>query len=1076
MMKNVYQYKDFLERWSSCSLSSAWVLAVFLTAATLLQSFSAYAQTTPAAGMRPVSGRVTGSTDNEGLPGVSVVVRGTARGISTDINGNYTLEAAPNETLVFSYIGFATQEILVGDRTTINVRMAQDTRGLNEVVVVGYGEQRRGDLTSAQTTISSEAISRTVNTTIEQAIQGRAAGVYVTQNTGQPGGGVSVNIRGINSINGTNEPLYVIDGVQLQPGNVGYGAASSTNPLAGLNPADIESMEILQGPSATAIYGSRGTNGVVLITTKRGKAGEMRVNYGYTFSMQDKPTPLPTLNLRQYAEMVNNIRTQTGATQTPEFQDPSILGEGTNWQEHLFTRAPLNKHQLSLSGGSEKTTFYLSGEYFDQQGIAIGSSFDRYSLRLNVDNQTRKWLKLGTTISLNQTDEQLASTQENLILTALQLAPHIAVRNPNGTWGGPDETNNASTQFTPLNPIAMAHLVDNRLLRRQAIGGVNAEVSLLKGLSFRTSLNGNVGFTNSHYFIPSYRLGSVANNTADLRVDANNNYNWNWNQLLQYQNKFGMHDFNVMVSHEAQASQWQNLGGRRLGFVSNELPELNLGSPTGQTNSSGRGHWAMESYFGRLNYTLNDKYIVQAAIRADGSANFGSENRWGYFPSVSAAWRVSGEPFMQGIPVINDLKIRVETGLTGNQGQGGIFAPLRSVPTVWGAGFVASRYGNPSLQWEETLTKNIGFNLSLLQNRIQLEGDFYVKNTDNLLMQNPLPDYMGTGGFGSIGAPTVNIGALENRGYAFSLNTINIDNGDFNWNTNFNISGFRTKITKFYSETAVVDRLAWYMENWTQRSVIGEAPWMFYGYVQEGIFQSKEEIENSAIPTRNGVKLPVAENGVWVGDIKYKDLNDDGVIDQKDQTFIGNPWPKATFGMTNNFSYKGFDLMVLFTGSYGNDVYNYLRYINTRPNNIYLGRNLLEESFDYARVAYDANNQPYLENPGNNVPRISALNPNGNGTRFTDNFVEDGSYIRVKNIQLAYNLPRTLLARQGVVQGTRVAIGVQNLYTLTRYTGFDPEVGAYVGREAQVSSQSIGLDYGRYPLTPMYTFSIGIDF
>lgn len=1072
MMKYLYFYKGYWLNRSSNALDT-WKLAPVFLCMLLLLGFNAFAQT-----KHTVTGKVTSASDGQGLPGVNIMIKGTTDGAFTNNDGEFTVQAADNDVLVISFIGFQTQEIPVGNKTRINVSLKDDQKVLDEVVVVGYGEMKKSDLTSAHVSVGAKEIEKTVNTTIEQAIQGRAAGVYVTQNTGQPGGGISVNIRGINSINGSNEPLYVIDGVQMQPGNTSYGSTSSTNPLASLNPSDIESVDILQGPSATAIYGSRGTNGVVLITTKRGKAGEMKINYQHLYSIQDKPKPLAVMNLRQYAQMTNEIRQQTGATPIPEFQDPSILGEGTNWQKAIFKTAPLKKHQLSLSGGAEKTTFYLSGEYFNQEGVALGSSFDRYSMRLNVDNQTRSWLKIGTNLAVSQTNEQLASTQENVILTALEMAPHIPVRNPNGTWGGADERNGASVQFTPLNPIAMANLVDNRLQRRTAIGGLNAEVKLIKGLVFRTALNGNVGINNTHYFIPSYQLGGRTNPTADLRKSASNNAYWNWNQLLQYSTKIGRHDIGVMANHEAQASSYEYMNGQRLGFVSNDLPELNLGNPQGQTNAGGRGHWAMESYMGRANYSFADRYIVQAAFRADGSANFGANNRWGYFPSASAAWRISQEAFMQNIPAISELKLRVETGLTGNQGSGqGIFGPLSSVPTPWGSGFILSRYANPDLQWESTLTNNIGFNLNLFKNRIQLEGDFYVKKTDNLLMDNPLPDYMGTSGFGRIAPPVVNIGALENRGWAFSINTVNIDKGGFNWNTNFNVSGFRTKITQFYSETAILDRLAWYMSNWTQRSVVGQAPWLFYGYIEEGIFQSREEIEASAIPARNGVRLPVDEQtGVWVGDIKYKDLNGDGLIDERDQTFIGNPWPKATFGMTNNFSWKGFDLSILLTGSYGNDVYNYLRFINERPNNINLGRNLMANAYNYARVATNEQGEPYLLNPGTDVARITATNANGNGQRFTQKYVEDGSYIRIKNVTLGYSLPKSLVSRQNVIQGVRLSTGVQNLYTFTKYSGFDPEVGAYVGREAQVSSQSIGLDYGRYPLTPVYTFSVSVDF
>jgi TonB-linked SusC/RagA family outer membrane protein len=731
---------------------------------------------------------------------------------------------------------------------------------------------------------------------------------------------------------------------------------------------------------------------------------------------------------------------------------------------------------LSLSGGNDKTTFYLSGEYFNQDGIAAGSKFDRYSLRLNIDNQARSWLKLGANFNFSQTDESLATTQENLILNALTLSPNIPVKNPDGSWGGADATNGSSVQFSPLNPVAIGNLVTNDYKRRQMLGGLTADVTLMKGLVFRTTLNGNIGSKSSHYFIPTWKLGDKRNDVANLTDGSGNSTYWNWNQLLQYNIKIEKHDIGVMVSHEAQESLWEDISGGRNSFSTNDIPVLPIGDAKSATNDGHKWQWAMESFFGRVNYTFNDRYIVQGALRADGSSNFGPTNRWGVFPSASAAWRVSQESFFQNIEVIDELKLRVEAGLTGNQGSSGIYGPLEAVSTPWGTGFTLNKYPNADLKWEETKTFNVGFNINLLNNRIQLEGDFYVKKTDNLLMSNPLPDYMGTSGEGNIDPPTVNIGSLENKGWGITINTINMDRAGFKWSSNLNFSGFNAKITKFYSETAFVDRTSWYMNNWTQRSAVGRAPWLFYGYVADGIFQSLEEINNSALPVDNsGNELAASPSSVWVGDIKYKDLNTDGVINEKDQTYIGNPWPTITFGFTNNFSYKGFDLSVLLTGSYGNDVYNYLGFVNTNPNNIYLGQNLLRETFGYARVE-GASTEAHLTNPGTTIPRISGSDVNGNGKRFTQNFVEDGSYIRIKNISLSYSLPGTLIGKQDVVKKVRATVGVQNLATFTKYKGYDPEVGAFVGKEVNPDRQSIGVDYGRYPLTPTYMFSLSVDF
>ncbi|HWV28838.1 MAG TPA: TonB-dependent receptor [Dyadobacter sp.] len=1021
-----------------------------------------------------IKGKVT-DEKGEGLPGVSVVVKGTSRGTTTNSAGQYELELGQGEnTLIFSFVGYLSQEILVGARSELNVAMKVDTKALDEVVVVGYGEMKRADLTTAQTSVPSKDIARTTNTTLEQAIQGRAAGVYITQNSGQPGGGISVNIRGINSISGSNEPLYVVDGVQIQGQSVSFGAQSSSNPLAGLNPADIESVEVLQGPSATAIYGSRATNGVLLITTKRGKSGDTKIAYGYQFSLQTPPKPLKVMDLQQYAQMVGEYHKLAGGETPEEFLDPSLLGKGTDWQKELFKNAPMHKHQLSLSGGNDRTTYYLSGEYLKQDGVALGSGFNRYAFRLNLDNKPREWASIGANLSFNQTNDNLTTSQENIISNALQLTPQVPVRNIDGSWGGGDDHNGANI-FAPVNPIAIANLTTNKLVRRQFLGGLNIGVRIAKGLQFRTSFNTNLGFSNSSYYIPTYKIGWAQNVTASYTNGSGVNTYWNWNQLLEYNRQFGRHNVNVMLSHEAQESTWKNLAGGRTGFLTNDILDLAAGDALTASNSGGSGEWAMESYLGRLNYNFADRYIIMGTIRRDGSANFGADNKWGFFPSVSAAWRVSQEPFFH-VPAISELKLRFETGVTGNQGSGGIYSPMGTGTTPTTTGFLPTKYANDGLRWEETKTNNFGINLALFQNRIQFEFDYYIKNTDNLLMEKPLPWYMGTNGVGAVGSPTVNIGALQNKGWGFTINTVNVNRSGFKWESNLNISGFKTKIKSFYSDAAFVDRTSWWLADWTQRSEVGKAPWLFRGYIEKGLFQSVEEIEKSALPVdNNGVKLPINENNIWVGDVKFKDVNGDGIINENDQTVIGNPWPKLFAGFTNSFSYKGFDLSILLTSTYGNDVYNFLGKLNTNASNINLSRNLLVHAMDYAKPLKNADGTVTLSNPGTDVARISN-GPNGNFARHTDKWVEDGSFIRLKNISLTYNLPVSLVSRQKIIRGARVSVSAQNVATLTGYSGFDPEVGAYVSRDASATNQAVGLDYGRYPLTPVYTFSLGLDF
>ncbi|NIG55569.1 TonB-dependent receptor [Chitinophaga sp. Cy-1792] len=1023
---------------------------------------------------------IVSTTQGQPIPGASIYVKGTKLAVATDAEGKFSIAATAGQVLTISSMGYLTREVKVPGHLKVDVQLQENPNQLGDVLIIGYGTMKKTDQSSAQVSISSADINKTINTTMDQAIQGRAAGVYVTQNSGQPGGGISVNIRGVSTINGTTEPLYVIDGVQIQPAQVSYGVTSSTNALAGINPSDIESMEILQGPSATAIYGTRATNGVVLITTKRGNKGGLKVGYNYLYSQQQTPKTLDVMSLQQFAIMNNEIATLLNRTPTPEFANPGVLGNGTNWQEALFKPAPLQKHQLTVSNSVNNTNYYMSGEYLSQDGVAIGSNFNRYSFRLNLDNQATKWLKLSTSLNFYQTKEKLSTTSEDVIHNAINLAPNVPVKNPDGTWGGAT-TNEFGTnaQYAPVNPVAIASLVNNTLKKSGGLGSLGAEVTIIPGLVFRTTFNGNFEYQDGSIFTPTYTLGYKVNEQATMTVSTGKNFYWNLNELLQYNKSFGKHDLGVMVSHEAQAWNYQSLNSTRTGFASNSIPSINLGNATGQSSGAGKGSGALESYLGRINYSYKDRYIAQLAGRMDGSSSFGMDNIWAYFPSASAAWRISQEPFMKSVSWISELKIRAEVGETGSSNtNGGQYNSLAATTTPFGTGYRIGQYGNPALQWELTNTKNVGFNLAILNNRVSLEGDFYIRKTNNLLMQATMPAYQGTNAEGAIGSPWLNVGSLENKGYALTLNTVNMQTkSGFVWKTNFNISHVNTTVTKLNTQFGFFTRTAWFMNNFTERTAVGQAPWLFYGYVYDGIFKSVDEIKNSPIPTQSdGSKLPInKDNGVWVGDIKYKDLNGDGIIDSRDQTYIGSPWPKFTFGFNNSFSYKGFDLNVLVTAVSGNKIYNYLRFENTNPGNINLGRNLLAETFNYARVTDDGDKSTLI-NSGTNVPRITGSDVNGNSNRFTTLYVEDGSYIRIKNVQLGYNLPSSLLHMQSVIKALRVSLGVQNLATFTKYKGYDPEVGAYIGKESQVSSNLIGVDGGRYPITRTYSASIAVDF
>ncbi len=1035
---------------------------------------------------KSVTGTVTDSTGNP-LAGATVAVKNSKVFALTDLSGKFTIALPPGaQTLTVNYVGMKPREIAIGNNASFSITLLPAASQLNDVVVIGYGTAQKANLTTAQTTVSAKAIEKTVNTTVEQALQGRAAGVYVTQNSGQPGGGISVNIRGVSSLNGSTQPLYVIDGVQIQNSDVSYGNSSSSNSLAGLNPADIDDIQILQGPSATAIYGSRGTNGVILITTKRGKAGDFKVNYSYQYNLQTPPDELDVMNLQQYASMVKQYHNLAGGTTPGEFLDSSLLGEGTDWQKEIFNNAAMNKHQLNLSGGSGNTTYYLSGEYLNQDGVAEGSGFKRYGIRLNLDNKPRPWLTIGVNLNYNQTNENLITTNYGdagspLIANALRLTPQIPVTNFDGSWGGSDPVNGAN-QFAPINPIALANLITNKNMKRQFLGGINIGVTILKGLTLRSSFNGNIGNGLSTYYTPTYQIDQWHyNSVAALTTGTYTSTYWNWNELLEYNKQIGKHNFTVMASHEAQGSKWQAVTAGRTGFLTNDIIDVDAGDPLTATNSGGTYPWSMESYLGRISYNYDNRYLLNGTFRRDGSPNFGAENRWGNFPSVSAAWRVSQEKFFD-IPFISELKLRYETGLTGNQGGGsGIYAPLATGATEWGTGFLPSTFTNPKLQWEPTNTNNFGLNVGFLKNRITLEANYYTRKTDKLLMTASLPWYMGTGGSpGSLSAPWVNAGSLKTKGWDFTINANIIQHKDFTWQTNLNISHYKTNIESLNSDNAFIERISWWMNNWTQRSAIGFQPWLFRGYVYDGLFTSVEDIAKSPVPVDNsGNRIEADPNtGLWVGDVKYKDINGDGIIDVNDMTNIGNPWPKLTGGFTNTFTYKGFELSILIVGTYGNDVYNYIAQDASNPNNINLSRNLFTNTMNYAKLADDGSGKIVLANEGTNIPRITSgqvASDNDYG-KISSRFVEDGSYARLKNVSLSYDIPAKWLGYTKVIKGLRATVAAQNLLTLTHYSGYDPEIGSYVGTGSSSGNQAIGIDFGRYPLTRMYNVSVSVNF
>ena len=1022
---------------------------------------------------RTVTGVVTSGTDGEALIGVSVQVKERPQvGTITDFEGRYSLQARSNETIVFSYIGFKSQEVKAS-KTVVNVELEEDSEILDEVVVVGYGTMKRSDLTGSVVSVGEDEIKQSIVTSLDQALQSKAAGVSVTQNSGTPGGGISVSIRGINSLNG-NEPLYVIDGVAISGNN-----DSNSSVLSSINPSDVVSMEILKDASATAIYGSRASNGVVLITTKQGQAGKTRITYEGYYGLQQLPKKLGVMNLREYAEYQNLRAEVIGFGERAEFADISLLGEGTDWQGEIFQNASMHNHQLNISGGNDNVKYSISAGYLSQEGIAIGSDFERFSARVNMDNKITKWLSTGLRASVAQTTQNNTIDSGNIIRTAIEQLPDTPARNPDGSWGAQAE-NMYGTYFS--NPVAEALMRENYNRGLQMYVDFFADVTLWKGLVFRAEYAGNYYYSNTYQYTPSYDYGHYVQSSTGSR-GANNGSNWTLKTYLTYNGTFGKHNISVMAGHEAQENSYETLYASRDNYLFNTIHELNMGDSSTAKNSSGRGSSAIESYYGRLNYGYDDRYLATFTVRGDGSSSFGPANRWGVFPSMALAWKINNEKFLKNVKWLNNLKLRLGWGLVGNQSASSYAygVTMASAASIWGTGFYAGNYPNDKLKWEETKAWNAGIDLNLFDNRVEFIFDTYMKNTDNLLMQASLPSYV----TGIINSPWVNAGAMENKGAEFTLNTVNISKKDFTWRTGITISFNKNKITKLYTETAGLSGTIDGAQTLTY-STVGQPVGQYYGYKVIGMFKEESDFyqrdaDGNFLLDKNGNRLPVAlpenqhiaKDEVWVGDYIFEDLNGDGVIDEQDRTYLGNPEPKFSYGFNNTFTYKGFDMNIFINGVYGNKLVNLFRQDFTNPMR---NSNLLKEATGIAHVELIDPAQPeeiwnvHVSNPESaTVQRLNTADGNDNN-RMSSRFVEDGSYLRIKNISLGYTFPQKW-TRKWHIENLRVYMNIQNAFTFTKYKGYDPEVGAY-----NYNVLLRGVDYARYPSQRIYTVGLNLSF
>ena len=1047
---------------------------------------------------RIIKGKVTASVSRASIPGATISVKGTQNAVSAGEAGEFSIYAQTGDVLVISYVGYNAKEVKITEGTgTINVDLTQDYSNLQDVVVVGYGKTKKSDLSSAVGTISNAELTRTINVTLDEALQGKAANVYVAQTSGQPGAGASVIIRGVSTITGNYQPLYVIDGVQIRPsaptGGTYNQPSGYTNELAGLNPDDIENISVLQGPAATSIYGAAGANGVLMITTKHGKSGQTKVSASALLSSQQRPVERPVMNLQEYAIYLHRLQALglVGVV-SPELEDPTILGEGTNWQDALFRNTLLQKYSLAISGGSDKTTFYLSGDYLSQDGVALGSGFNRGSVRLNLDNQANKWLKFGTSLNTFTTKEQVNTLNGNLINIAITQNPTIPVKNPDGSYGGPTPS---QTQYAQTNPVALAEINNNYNTSFGAIGNLYMDITPTKGLLWHTEVNGNYTFTNNYTFNPYYSLGTYQGNPTSGSRGSGNNYWTSLNTRVQYDFAIDKHKITAMVGHEATHYAYQGLSASGIRYSTSLIQELNVADPLSPPGTSYRGDGATESYFGRLNYSYNDKYIAQFVIRRDGSSNFGANNRFGTFPAVSVAWKISDENFMKGLTFISDLKLRAEYGVSGNSGNNGsaIYANLYPASTTGGGGLLPANFQNPNLKWEQDKSTNIGLDLHMFHNRVEVIADAYVKDISNLILIASGSDVLGgsiSGGYGGIISwPTENYGGMQNRGYGITVNTVNISTKDFQWKTGFLFSVDKNKVTKL-----VAPLLTTYQSytNSTQAQFlteVGQPIGMITGYIAEGLFTDYKDIADHAIQTAtNGVLTIDPNQGSWVGDVKFKDIHGldtiingkhedlpDGIINEKDRIIIGNPWPKFTYNFNTSFSYKGFDLSLFFTGVSGNQILNLTRYQNEMPTGSGVYSNYYKVAANFAvPSSIDAADAltATLTNPGTKIFRPRQTDANGN-VRLSQWDIENGSYLKLKNARLGYRVPSKYLSSTHVIRGATIVAQVQNVFTITKYTGFDPEVGMYNYKGV---TNIVGLDEGRYPVTRSFSISLALDF
>jgi TonB-linked SusC/RagA family outer membrane protein len=997
--------------------------------------------------------------NGDGFPGVNVMIKGTRTVTVTDENGHFSIIASEGETLVFSFIGYKAMELPVMSNTNLSIVLSTETRELDEMIVVGYGYEKKSDLTAAISSVKSKDLVRTSITSVDQGLQGRAAGVVVVNTSGQPGGATSIRIRGTSSVMGTNEPLYVIDGVPVVNGGTTSGAlhSPSLNPMAMLNPNDVESMEILKDASATAIYGARGANGVILITTKRGGKGKIKTSVSAYYGVQQIAKTMDMLNAVQLAELGNEAADNAGIERRPIYANINNLRKSTtDWQKEIFKVAPMQNYEVNFSGGGEKSAYFLSSNYFSQDGIILGSDYKKGSLRFNLDQKISSRIKVGTTANISysgshgvvtNTESALASS---ITSWALEMNPGLPVKNPDGTYV---YENNTSTPAVG-NPVQDAYEHQQLTKSARLVGNIYADVKILESLNFKSSIGIDYYDVKEQSFTPNNIKRGETNNGA-ANVGHTEGYTWVWENTVTFNKYFTeKHHINAVAGittqqyvNEGSLIVTTNFDDNRLGYYSSTDAKDRLVA----TSYSG---WQMLSYLARVNYSYNNRYLLTLTGRIDGSSKFGVNNKYGFFPSSAFAWKITEEEFMKNASVLSNLKLRLSYGIVGNEGippygSQGLLLPTESYVGTNKIikGQAPWTLDNSELKWESTAQFNVGIDVGIYNNRVSLTADFYIKKTDDLLLNVPTPVHTG------YDMAVQNVGSLENRGFEFSVNAFPVTGKLFSW---------ESSVTFGYNRNEIID-LVGSQEGLSGESLRGISYWtkitegkpigMIYGYKADGIAQLNEDL--AAIPYFPG-------KNINYGDRKYVNKNPDidNVLNEDDFFELGNANPDFTYSWSNTFSYNFGDkggalhLTVYLQGVYGNEIANF--------NSFSL------ESFDGTKNNSTAALQRWTPtNPTNAYPRVTATPPS---QVFSDHQVEDGSYLRVKDLTLAWDLPVAWFRK---IPGAsfQLYVSAKNMFTFTDYSGYDPEVSRF-----GTNNLSMGADYGAYPVSKIIMIGLKANF